>query len=202
MTFGGDLPAEVSAEARILPGDRGERRVTARLASPRAGSLADWRIAAGELRLDQPAVDQLVRRIAGLYPRLLDPAAIPELPPLGLLVAKGRFQGEPADPDVTLDAELLPHPGGRAHAGAVRTGRRRTAAGRDDRQRLEVGHFTPDAAGRLEWRGSVRDPLGAASGRLELTLRDLAFRADGTPDVGVGGDRARRSPSPSRSSSR
>ncbi len=195
VTLGGDLPAEVSAEVRILPGDPGQRRLTARLSSPKAGSLDDWRIAAGEAKLDQPAVEQLAGRFAGLYPRLLDPAATPELPTLGRLTGRGRFQGPLADPEIAAEAELQPHPGGRitlALSGRAVAGPlllETTGSG------LEIGHLTPAGLqGTLDWRGSVRDPLGAVAGSLELALRDLAGAGGPIVDsltATISGDRER-----------
>lgn len=177
LELAGELPLTIAAEARILPDDPGARRLEARLDSPAARRLADWRIDGGLASIDQPAAEALARRLAGLYPRLLDPASLSQLPPLGRLAAQARFQGPLSDPEIAADAVLQPQPGaritatlsGRAVAGPLTL--ETTGSG------LELAGFAPGVAGRAEWSGRVTDLLGEATGRLDLSLADLATEA-------------------------
>ncbi len=179
LELAGELPAAIVGHASILPGEPGTRRLEARLSTPASRTLEAWTIDDGRASVEAPELEALLSEIARLYPRLLAPGSISELPPLGRLSAGGWFRGGPTDPEIDLQAELRPPGGGQLRLTA--TGRPLSlplvveTSGAD----VELGSFTPAATGRLDWSGRVRDPLGTITGELTVTARDLST-ADGT----------------------
>ena len=139
-----------------------------------ARNLETWRVENGALVLREPDLDRRVAGLSALYPRLLDAAALPDLPHLGPLEAEGRFQGPLVDPVLALEARLRPGPAGRIDLSAVgppMSGPLRvTSTGTE----VELGGLVAGLTGRVDWRGTVEDALGAADGSLQLTGRSIA----------------------------
>ncbi|MCH7666454.1 MAG: BamA/TamA family outer membrane protein [Acidobacteria bacterium] len=169
-----DLKVEVAAELRLLPGEAGVRTATVRLSSEQPKRLEAWRIERGKAVIEQPSIERLLAVVSSLWPKLLVPSSIRDLPSFGTLSASADFGGALDDPWVEASARVSPDAKGRIELTAkgrpLSSDWSLDAAGVD----LELGHFTPVASGRIDFTGKIEDLLGTASGSLEVAAREIA----------------------------
>jgi outer membrane protein assembly factor BamA len=183
---------DVPIEVELLPGERGERRITGRILGEDFRQPDEWRVEDGRIGLEVPAVDSLAASLSRLWPELVPEARVASLPALGELVGEARFSGSLNDPDLAARIDWRPHSGATVRMRALGRPLRRRLTIESEAERLEIGHFLPTLGGRVGWTGWIegdwRRPRGqlivegtglALGDEIELEAARAGFESDG-----------------------
>lgn len=165
-------------DARVFPEAPGARTIRARLTAPDAGNADGWRLEDGRLEVEEPSLARLLTSIAELWPRLLAPETVRELPRLGALSARADFGGAVADPRLQARARLLADGNGRVEVTAegqpLASEWSVDAVGTE----LSIAQFTEAASGTVDFTARARGVPRAPTGTLELQARGLSTGAE------------------------